>query len=218
MAHQPLTEGPDAFSRAAGPPRPLAERLREQRLETTTSEVERAAMLLFDQRGFANVTVEDIASEAGISVRTFYRYFAAKEDVLQVRLRRSARMLRAALDARPQDESPVHSLRVAFAEVVQLEDQANVGRWIRVISSTPSVLAGVIGGVQLITHGAIRDFFAARMDAPAGSMAPWIWAGAAGGAIQAAHIHWYLNGGDLPSIVSEGLAVLEEGIVASVSR
>ena len=142
--------------------RSLSEKLREQRLETVVAEVERIALRLFDQQGFANVTVEDIASEAGISVRTFYRYFPAKEDVLQVRLRREARGLRAALEERPPDESPVRSLRVAFEQVAALEDPVHVGRWIRVIAGTPSVLAGVMGAIQLISNAAIRDFFASR--------------------------------------------------------
>ncbi len=174
--------------------RSLSEKLREQRLETVVAEVERIALRLFDQQGFANVTVEDIASEAGISVRTFYRYFPAKEDVLQVRLRREARGLRAALEERPPDESPVRSLRVAFEQVAALEDPVHVGRWIRVIAGTPSVLAGVMGAIQLISNAAIRDFFASRLGVPEDSMAPWIWAAAAGGAIQAAYIRWHIKG------------------------
>jgi AcrR family transcriptional regulator len=193
----------------------LPEKLREQRLETLVSEVERAALRLFDERGVGRVTVEDIAGEAGISVRTFYRYFPNKEDVLLVRLRRGADILREALAERPEHEAPVHSLRVAFEQVVALEDQNDVGRWIRVISANPGVLSGVMGGIQLITNAAMRDFFAYRLEVPEGSMAPWIWAAAAGGAIQAAYIHWHLNGGDLAEIMSEGLEILEQGIAAS---
>jgi AcrR family transcriptional regulator len=212
MAVTPITrDHPDDTAK-----RPLAEKLREQRLEAMVSELERAALRLFDERGFAHVTVEDIAFEAGISVRTFYRYFPTKEAVLLVRLRREARNLREALGERPLEESPVRALRVAFGQVVALEDPACIGRWIRVIAGTPSVLAGVMGGVQLISNAAIRDFFASRLGVPEESMAPWIWAAAAGGAIQAAHIHWLLNGGDLGEIVSDGLQILEQGIVASV--
>jgi AcrR family transcriptional regulator len=195
-------------------PQSLPEKLREQRLETLVSEVERVGLRLFDERGFSNVTVEDIAGEAGISVRTFYRYFPNKEDVFQVRLRRGADLLREALGHRPPDESPVHSLRVAFERVVAFEDPEHVGRWIRVIAENPSVLAGVMGGIQLITNAAMRDFFAYRLEVPEDSMAPWIWAAAAGGAIEAAYIHWHLNGGDLATIMSEALEILEQGIAA----
>jgi TetR/AcrR family transcriptional regulator, regulator of mycofactocin system len=205
----------DALARANDERRSLPAKLREQRMETMVAEVERVALRLFEQQGFAHVTVEEIASEAGISVRTFYRYFPAKEDILQVRLRREAGVLREALWERPLDEAPVRSLRVAFEQVVALEDPEHVGRWIRVIAGTPSVLAGVIGAVQLVSNAAIRDFFAFRLGVPEDSMAPWIWAAAAGGAIQAAYIRWHLKGGDLTRIMSEGLEILEQGMATT---
>ena len=198
--------------------RSLTEQLREQRLEAVISEVEDSALRLFDDHGFANVNVDDIAAEAGISVRTFYRYFPTKEDVLQVRIRRSAELLKAALAARPPDESPLHSVRMAFEELVAKEDPDHVGRWIRVIAGTPAVLAGVIGGIQLMSNAVMRDFFAERLGLPGESLAPWIWAAAAGGAIQGAHIHWYLHGGDLAQIMSDGLEVLEKGLVERGTR
>ncbi len=44
--------------------------------------LETAATQLVHQHGFDNVTVDDIATEAGVSKRTFFNYFACKEDAI----------------------------------------------------------------------------------------------------------------------------------------
>ena len=44
--------------------------------------LERAAMDLYVERGFDSTTVADIAERAGLTERTFFRYFADKREVL----------------------------------------------------------------------------------------------------------------------------------------
>ena len=73
-------------------------------------ELENVALRLF-AAPIGAVTVDEIAAEARISPRTFYRYFATKEDVLQLHIDRRADALRAALSAQPAGDSPVHALR-----------------------------------------------------------------------------------------------------------
>jgi AcrR family transcriptional regulator len=175
-------------------------------------EVEGVALELFDERGFDQVTVEEIAAAAGISVRTFYRYFPAKDTVLQVPIDRRSEALRAALDARPIDEAPLQSLRVALQETVSREDMDLLRRWTSVIAATPSVLRGVVGGLQLKRNGVIAEFLGARFDIPGSSLVPTMLAAAAGGVIQAAQTEWFVRGGDLAQKISEGLDVLERGV------
>jgi AcrR family transcriptional regulator len=57
-----------------------AESLRERRRRQTTAEISEVALRLFDERGFAGTTVDDIASAAGVSRATFFRYFRSKEE------------------------------------------------------------------------------------------------------------------------------------------
>ncbi|WP_270887963.1 TetR family transcriptional regulator [Pedococcus sp. 5OH_020] len=49
---------------------------------TTTERLTDAAFALFDQRGFAETTVDEIAQRAGTGRTTFFRHFATKEDVI----------------------------------------------------------------------------------------------------------------------------------------
>jgi TetR/AcrR family transcriptional regulator, regulator of mycofactocin system len=190
----------------------LALQLRAKRSAMMASEVEAVALRLFEARGFTDVTVEEIAAQAHISVRTFYRYFPAKDDVLQLQIDRRSEALRAALAARPVDEAPLHSLRVALEEVTSAEDTALLRRWIAVIAATPTVVKGVLGGIQLKGQRAIAEFFGARLGLPADDLVPTMLAAAAGGVIQAAQTRWYFEGGDLPTAVSDALDVLERGV------
>ena len=189
----------------------LAGQVRAKRSEMMVSELEAVALRLFQQRGF-DVTVEEIATEAQISVRTFYRYFPAKDDVLQVQIDRRSAALRAALDARPVDEPPLHSLRVALTEVVAAEDQQRLRGWMTVIQATPSVLKGVVGGIQLKSYRVMAEFLGARLGVASDALVPTMLAAAVGGVIQAAQTQWYFRGGDLATAISEGIAVLETGI------
>lgn len=60
---------------ADGPPD-----LRERRRRETRLEISRAALDLFEQRGVAATTVDEIAKAAGVSSSTFFRHFKTKEE------------------------------------------------------------------------------------------------------------------------------------------
>src|SRR3954470_17869109 len=56
--------------------------LRERKKQQTREQIARVAMKLFLKRGFDAVTVAEVADAAGVSEKTVFNYFAAKEDLV----------------------------------------------------------------------------------------------------------------------------------------
>jgi AcrR family transcriptional regulator len=92
--------------------------LRDRVRQAVRAEISAVAMRLFAEQGFHETTAEQIAREAGISVRSFFRYFATKEDVVLGNLAQGGERLRAALAARPGDETPWEALRAALGVLI----------------------------------------------------------------------------------------------------
>jgi AcrR family transcriptional regulator len=92
---------------------------REHKKARTRNDLIDAAVHLFGEKGFAATTVEDIAAAARVSPRTFFRYFATKEEILFPRKDQELASLEAALAARPPDEPPLESMRAIVVEYVE---------------------------------------------------------------------------------------------------
>lgn len=123
--------------------------LRERKKRRTRDTLIRCALELFADRGYEGTTVDEIAAAADVSQRTFFRYFAGKEEVaLSVQEMVESHFF-AAVCERPAAESPLNALRTAvlsswdtieeaIQSVVPLELHV---RTYRMIQSTPQLLA-----------------------------------------------------------------------------
>jgi AcrR family transcriptional regulator len=92
--------------------------LRERTRRAVRAELMAEAWRLFATQGFEATTVEQIAAAAGMSKRSFFRYFASKEDLVLGNLEDVGREVAAALAERPADESAWQALRRAFDGLV----------------------------------------------------------------------------------------------------
>jgi AcrR family transcriptional regulator len=77
--------------------RPEAPRLRERKKAATRQEISNVATQLFIARGFENVSVADVAREAGVARKTVFNYFPRKEDLVFDREEEVRDLLRQAL-------------------------------------------------------------------------------------------------------------------------
>ena len=90
---------------------PIPQGLRERKKIETRLALARAAMRLFEERGYAATTVDDIAAAANVSRRTFFRYFSTKEEVFIVDPGGKLAALHVALADGPPDEPTIAALR-----------------------------------------------------------------------------------------------------------
>nr|WP_202530683.1 TetR family transcriptional regulator [Streptomyces sp. SID8380] len=123
--------------------------LRERKKTRTRERLLRTALELFAARGYERTTVDEIAARAEVSTRTFFRYFATKEDVALATQELIERWFLQALRARPASESPVLALRRAVLESWgELPEVAGLSvpvdlhlRTCRLVARTPALLA-----------------------------------------------------------------------------
>jgi AcrR family transcriptional regulator len=115
-------------------------------------------MHLFATHGFESVSVGDIVRAVGLSERTFFRYFASKEEVLRALPRRFLAAIHKELARQDLDLPILTALRGALRAADKVEgERKSLLRWGRVCSSVPSIGTAAIGG------GAYREFLAARL-------------------------------------------------------
>jgi AcrR family transcriptional regulator len=91
-------------------PTPPQASLTERRKAETRMEIARAAAGLFVRHGLRATRAEDIAQAAGIAPRTFYRYFATKEEAVAPLYAAGAQRWVAAVRAAPADASVLQAL------------------------------------------------------------------------------------------------------------
>src|ERR1700749_1525089 len=103
----------------------------ELRRRSTHEALRQAALKSFARKGFVNVTVTELAAEAGVTERTFFRHFPTKEAVLFQDYETQLEWLAEALAQRPASESlfdAVLASVAAFPHALEVVRQAATAR------------------------------------------------------------------------------------------
>jgi AcrR family transcriptional regulator len=106
------------------------------------AEITGVAMRLFLEQGFDGTTIDQIVAAAGISRRSFFRYFGTKEDIVLGDLANEGVRARDALEAIPLTVEPWTALRMAMGAVSALGDDPDTMLKIsKMMYGTPSLRA-----------------------------------------------------------------------------
>ncbi|WP_194903952.1 TetR/AcrR family transcriptional regulator [Catenulispora rubra] len=120
---------------------------RERKKNQTREALVYAALDLFEAKGYEETTVREITDAVDVASRTFFRYFANKDDLVLGFARDFQEGWVLELGTRPADEEPLTALRNAFAarsrELMKEHPnrQTTDIRVLKLIENTPSLLA-----------------------------------------------------------------------------
>jgi len=177
---------------------------------TTRAELEQVALELFAERGFVATTVDDIAAAAGIGRRTFFRYFASKNDVVWGDFELGLLALRARLAT----VQPGRPLLDELREAVLAFNRFDPGEvpWHR------DRMALILTVPALQAHSTLRyaawrsviaEFAAARLGGSPADLLPQLVAHSCLGAALTAYDQWLLRpGSDLPLLLDQAMRAL----------
>jgi AcrR family transcriptional regulator len=188
--------------------------LRERKKAATRAAIQRHALRLFLDQGYAATTVEQIAEAAEVSPSTFFRYFPTKEETV----------LYDSLDPvfigsflrQPAELPPLAAMRASLRDVLASlpveESQVESSRQ-QLIFSVPELRSAMLDqfmdGLNMI-----NEAVAERTGREPDDFAVRTWSGAVIGVILAAVLTVFAEGrqGDFYDIVDAGLQNLEDGL------
>lgn len=206
---------------ATGPgPQPPGRR--ERKKQRTRDALVDAAFTLFSEKGFDATTVEEIADAVDVSSRTFFRYFASKEDVALTFQEEQTRAVLAALSERPADEPVMTALRRAVVGIARACEAGELGFdperfqcMLSMMNDSPTLMAGSLEHAQK-KQALLIEFISERLGVdPADDLRPHVIAAATTCGFQAATDAMRRHGGAFGSLsetVDKTFAILENGL------
>ncbi|NUW39941.1 TetR/AcrR family transcriptional regulator [Nonomuraea rhodomycinica] len=162
--------------------------IRERKKQRTRRALIEAALRLFAEKGYEETTLAEIAAEADVSTRTFFSYFASKEDVLlhdiEIRMERTIAIVASHAPDEPLPDLLMRIVRDALAQVSEDEDyDAEETRLrIRLVTTVPGLQARALRMVfanQLRLVQALEEAYRGRLGMVEAAAAVGALAGAA---------------------------------------
>ena len=207
---QPGMAGPSECDEAPRRGRPRA---------TSARELQLIALRLFVAQGFENTTIEQIAAEAGVSERTFFRYFGSKASVLFTEFETEVEVIRAELAAAPAGVPMMDAIRgaVVSANHYRAADVPEMRMRMNLFATVPALAASAAEHYEAWER-AISDFAAGRLGQAADSLYPLAVGRATLATCRAAYDRWAARADtDLTVYLDAALTALAAGFSSPTS-
>jgi AcrR family transcriptional regulator len=186
--------------------------LRERKHEFVLKEIERAAWELFATVGFDRATVEEISRNAGVSRRTFFRYFKTKEELLSFSVEHFGERVAQRFAEMPKSRKPLVALEDAILSVLQekMHDARQPREMLSLMFEEPNLRGRFLCALSRWVPALSKEL--ARRKAYRGDTARCDLAAALYcTAFDQVHMRWYREGtGDLPTQMKRAFRQLHE--------
>ena len=197
---------------------PATERLglRERKKRATRQSLHSEALRLVAERGFDEVTIEDIAAAADVSPRTFFNYFGSKEDVIVNPDPDRVERLRGLLAGDAADKPPLDVLEsVLITSLDEVTDRRE--EWLlrlRLVREIPALTPRHLAAFDAMERVLIDDVAQRTGRDASADIYPVLVGSAAMAAMRAAIARWGAGDGrrPLPDLVREAFAALRTGL------
>lgn len=189
--------------------------LRERNKRERRRRLEDVALDLFEREGFDKTTIDQIAAKAELAPRTFFSYFATKDDLVLADYSERLERILTELDRRPGAEAAWDALRESFAVVAAdyESEQDRIRRRFTIMVTNPSVFARSLH-LQAGWEQALTERLTKRLGARTHDPTPRLLAATALAVMRASLQHWITTprAPALPELVQRGFEQLAGGL------
>ena len=195
---------------------------RQRKKQRTRDALIGAAMELFAAKGYERTAVHEITDAVDVSERTFFRYFASKEDLVLSFVGDGATAFAEALAARPPQEEPLTAARHAFQiSLRQLPGDAGEAASylsvMRLIDSTPALLAAYLRYVHDHDREIIQVLAEREGVDPATDRRPRVLAAMIGALVFLANRDWQAASDQSPEAMSAAFDAYADEVSAALT-
>lgn len=192
--------------------------LRALKKQMTRASISTAALELALEKGFDQLTIDEIARRAVVSPRTFSNYFSCKEEAVVAAGNQYWVDVLSRLEDRPLDEHPLLSMRTLLVEATAATEEVELQRAIRTMHlarQEPSLQT-----FQSALYSRLEASLRASVAARSGTdlqrdLLPWLVAAGAVAAMKSAMMMWLINNADLeqlPVLIGAAFDQLTSGL------